>query len=253
MDEHELRELLPEYVLGTLDPSLVAEIEHAMVRSPALREEARALAQVLYALPETLEPEPLPDGAWARLRDAAREEHRIEATGRVQRRGEVAAAEVRPRPARPPRDRSRSFRGMVAALVTALVLLVATGAWGLQASQHRARLANEERIIAYWMRDPELRIFPLQSVAAGDASGGSAPSKVRLGVVCLLPDGRAMLLQPTDAPRGTRYVLYGDDPEGKVELGATRHRFLLFDGARLTGAELTLEGRREETVGTVQF
>ena len=284
MDDRELRALLPEYVLGTLDPEDRARVDVAVARSPTLRDEVQVLSRLVYAVPEALDPEPVPEGAWERLRDALWE-GRPDAPAELWRRAPTAGRRMREAPraaasagtgAAPAREgggvgtasagraalpmhptgRARvqrgrplpwGVRGVTLALVAALVVLVATAAWGLQAARQRAQLVSEQRTIAYWMRHPDLRILPLQPVA-----GGAEPDE-HLGVICVLPDGRAMMLQPNAAPRAARYVLYGNRPGGRVELGATPHRFLLFDAEGLAGVELTVQGSAEETLGTVRF
>jgi anti-sigma-K factor RskA len=230
MGDRDVHDLLPEYLLGTLAPENAARVEEAMAASPALREEAASLGKALFALTEELDPEPLPEDAWENLRAAVQRERTGSATA----------------------SRSR-FRLLGAALAASLVLLTAIGAWGIQERQAHTQLANEQRIIAYWMRSPELRILSLDGVGPGAAPSTETRAEIPPGVVCILPDGRAMLLQPYAAPRGSRYVLYGVGPDGRMELGATDERFLLFDAAELTGVELVLEGRRDELVAEARF
>lgn len=228
--ESDMSELLPQYVLGTLERDEEERVEAALASSPELREEAAFLRRALYALPEELDPESLPDDAWHRLRTTVRGE----------------------RQENPSVFRNR-FPLLGTALAASLVLLLAIGAWGWQEMRAHTQLANEQRIIAYWMRSPDLRILALQGIGPGAPASADARPELPPGVVCILPDGRAMLLQPYAAPRGSRYVLYGIGPAGRVELGATGDRFLLFDAAELTGVELALEGRRDELVAAVEF
>ncbi len=295
MDERDLRGILPEYLLGTLEPGTAAELEAALAASPALRLEAHALRRALFALPEELEPEPLAADAWQRLRAAVHADAGRPAAARVQGRhsdaspGPTPAGHASARPpttaghttARPPTQRGgppggarraprsrgaplgtpagaprRARRGpqpLALALAASLVVLLAVGAWGVRSSRQHAQLVREERIIAYWMRRPDLRIVALDGVGPGTAATADATPEVPPGIVCLLPDGRAMLLQPLASPRGTRYVLYGLTANGRVELGATRQRFLLFDHDRLTGVELALVGRGGATVAEASF
>lgn len=287
-EEHELRDLLTEYVLGTLDPASADEVRDALTRSPHLASEMRAVVTALYALPEELDPEPAPAAVWERIRAGARAlslaNDRTDpsrsalaapgappapdapvAGGAPRTGADAAAVESRqseqracepitpvPEPGRRRRPiRVRWMVGLGAAL--AAVLLAATSSWALHATRQSHRLAREEQIIAYWMRNPDLRILQLQPVAGGEIPNWTGTIEVSAGIVCVLPDGRAMMLQPSPPPAGTRYVLYGDTSRGRVELGETRQRFLLFDGHALSGVALTVEGRRNGTVAQVRF
>jgi anti-sigma factor RsiW len=245
MDASTARDCIPEYLLGTLDASQATEVEAALAASPELRAEADALGRALFALPEALEPEPLPEDAWSRLRAAVANEALGPATGSTEPTADTGA-----------RSRSRGrprVPAMALALAASLALLAGVGAWGIRGVQERAELANQQRIISYWMRNPELRIVSLQGVGPGASIAEGAPAEVPVGIVCVLPDGRAMMLQPYAAPSGSRYVLYGVGPGGRTELGATNDRFLLFDAADLRGVQLEVEGRVDAVVAEATF
>lgn len=264
MRERRVREMLPEYLLGSLDERDAEAVAQALAESAELRHEARALRRALFVLPDELEPARLPDDAWTRLR-ASVAEHKAATSLRsidADAPGVGAAAagpaehETRRHEARPGSQRlwgrptRHGMRMLGFALLASLALLAAAGAWGLQEAVERSRIADEQRIIAYWMRNPELRIVAL---AASGAPNAADYPDVTPGVVCVLPDGRAMLLQPYDAPRGSRYVLYGIGPQGRVELGATDRRFLLFEATSLEGVELAVEGRDDAVVAEARF
>lgn len=240
--ERQAHELLPEYLLGTLEDEQAECVEAALAASPALRREAEELQRTLFALPEGLEPEQLPADAWSRLQAAVRTERSDPEN--------VVSKPARHIPRRSPFQR---IRAMGAALALCLVLLGAVGVWGWQGNRTAQQLANEQRIIAYWMRNPDLRILSLAGVGPGLPAADATRAELAPGVVCVLPDGRAMLLQPYAAPRGSRYVLYGVASGERVQLGSTEQRFLLFDTAELDGVELALEGRRDEVVARVAF
>lgn len=270
MDASTARELLPEYLLGTLDRPEADAVEAALAADPELRHEADALANALFVVPEALEPEPLPDDAWSRLQAAlrggaaagARDHARAPIDGREREQAsdatsttsEALEADVASgtRAAsggvaiREPR--SRPLRTWGLALAASLALLVAVGAWGVQETRENARTADQQRVIAYWMRNPNLRIVSLEGVGAGAPVPGEDAAAVPPGIVCVLPDGRAMMLQPYDAPHGSRYVLYGVGPEGRVRLGETTDRFLLFGADELAEVHVELEGAREGVV-----
>lgn len=242
-----VRELLPDYLLGLLEPSEAARVDEALRLSAALRAEADALRAALLALPEALDPEPPAPGSWETLLARVRQERAGSATagtGTDTRTDTDTGTEPPPdpapqtgtataRPAARPAAGARPRRPVLAvALAIALALLVGTAGWGA-VQQRRADLAaHEEAVVAYWMRIPGLSIVSLDAV-----QGGYHP-----GVACVLPDGRAMVLQPHAPRAGRSYVLYGLTGTGRVELGRTRGRLILFRADGLTGVELAVSG-----------
>lgn len=64
----ELRDLLPDYLLGQLDPEEARRLEEQLERSPELQAELDSLSAALFKLPEQLAPVPPPPGAWWRIR-----------------------------------------------------------------------------------------------------------------------------------------------------------------------------------------
>ena len=291
MDDPVVRDLLPEYLLGTLDEETARRVEEAVADSPELQEEASALYRALYALPEELAPEPVPERVWQRLQaslldgGSGADAPRVDAAsdvlpnhGSPDRNGKARprhAASGTTAPAVPPRHanptagnpassthhsaephrrRARSrLVGLTLALAASLAMLAGVGAWGWRGSQERADLASEQRIIAYWMRNPNLRIVSLDGIGPGRLVVGQEQAEVPPGVVCILPDGRGMLLQPYAAPPGSRYVLRGESSSGTIALGSTDGRFLLFEASGLDGVELALEGGRDEVVARATF
>lgn len=269
MDESTARDLLPEYLLGTLDPVLAEELEATLGASPELRTEADALGRALFALPEALEPEALPEGAWDGLHAKLARRAGNDGPPAPSTAPHAAASAASGAPAASESDAGEPLDAepgattgskrrprlpvMALALAASVTLLAAVGAWGIRAEQDRAELANEQRIISYWMRNPELRIVSLQGIGPGAVVAEGTPAEVPPGIVCVLPDGRAMMLQPYAAPNGTRYVLYAVGPEGRTELGTTRDRFLLFDAADVRGVQLEVEGRLDAVVAEATF
>ena len=193
---------------------------HLDLLSEVLREEPE-LAAAVGSLPAALDPVDLPDGAWARLTGAL---VAVSPTAAYDQAGSGAAtgtaADDRP-PHSPAHDRvglggsrerrpgwnwAHPFTWLSAAAVAAVV--IGLGTWGALQAQERARLGDEQRVLAYWMANPDLRMVALQEIGSSDRPGSVEPSG-RLGVVCILPDGRALLLQPTQAGRGRSYVVLG--------------------------------------------
>ena len=251
MSSDDVRDLLPQYLLGTLDADEAERVEAELASSAELQDEAEVWQNVLFSLPESFEPAPVDASEWHRLQKATFGVGRnVASRGRndVQpSRSPRAVRQGNPPPAwlRPP------WSGALLAACVALVL--ALGGWGWLTAQERTRLADEQRIIAYWMRHPDLAIQSLQGVGPGAVAAGAERPEISPGVVCVLPDGRAMVLQPYAPPRGTRYVVIGMRDGQRVELASSRQRLLLFDASGLSNVDLTLDGRRSETIATATF
>src|SRR5690606_25952672 len=92
---------------------------------------------------------------------------------------------------------------------------------------------DEQRVLSYWMANPDLRMVSLQEVGSSAAAEPSSQSG-RLGVVCILPDGRALLLQPFPAGRGESFVVVGRGSGQDVDLAVGAGNVIRFD---LEGAE----------------
>ena len=242
-----MKDLLPEYLLGSLEPEDVERVEEALASSRELRREAEAWRRVLFSLPESLEPAPVGDDEWERLRSATfgadlAEERPADGYGAKAPRARQRAAAAWLRP---------PWSGVL--LAACLVLVAAVGAWGWNAGQDHLRLAEEQRIIAYWMRHPDLQIQALAGVGPGAVAPGAERPELPPGVVCVLPDGRAMVLQPYAPPVGTRYVVRGFRDGERVELAAGRQRLLLFDATGLSGIEVAVDGRGDAVVAEARF
>jgi len=254
MRDDDIRELLADRALGLLEADEAARVDAALAASPALRAEAEELRGALYAVPLALEPEPLAPGAWealaARVRaeDAAAEAARVPegapASGPGASLGGPRLGTARANGA-PPRPR-RAARALAVALAAAVVLLAGSVGWGVLQQRRAALQAHEQAVLAYWMRVPDMRVIPLQT-------GPHVVAGVRPGVVCVLPDGRALALQPRRAPEGTGYVLYGDTGTGRVELGRTRGTLIEFHADGLRSVELAVPGPSGGVVATASL
>lgn len=178
-------------------------------------------------LTSALTPSELPRGGWERLHAS------LAATDEVGRSGprSVRVEATRAAPPHPPPPR-RSL-AWAAALVAAVLALGAVGAWGVTQRNEAARLRDDQRILAYWMANPGMRLTPLEP-----AEGVAA---VRLGVLCVLPDGRALVLQPTRPEGGATYVVVGWGDSGLRELARGRDNMLQFDATGVQVVELRTE------------
>ncbi len=197
--------------------------------------DAAVAAEVMTS---SLEPAELPAGGWERLQAAlatpvAVDEPEEPAVGR-DGRGPAAAAPAADLPYR------RSWPGFAWAAAAAVILVVAgLSVWGVQQAAESARLRDDQRILAYWMGNPEMRLAALQPT--GEAAD------MRMGVLCMLPDGRALMLQPTPAGRGSTYVVMGRGPSGTRELARGPENIMQFDITGVDVVELRLEAGGEVT------
>ncbi|MFO7546516.1 MAG: hypothetical protein R6W77_13575 [Trueperaceae bacterium] len=183
-----------------------------------------------------------------------------------------AARSVTARPTTPPLTsapaRPRAVRRgatvVVGVLVVALVALVGTFATFQAASV--AELREEQRVLAYWMAIPDMTLISLEAPAgAGDdawsgsdaawagSDEASEPDDTgHLGVVCLLPDGRGLVLRPYPAPPGGWYQVVGTGPEGEIELARSGGNVLTFDARGIERVEVrVLDARRSGVAGAL--
>ncbi|RIH90663.1 Anti-sigma-K factor rskA [Calidithermus terrae] len=68
----EARELLPDYLLGQLEPEEARRLEEQLERSPELRAELEALRAALFRLPDQLPPVTPPPRTWQGIRARVR-------------------------------------------------------------------------------------------------------------------------------------------------------------------------------------
>ena len=203
--------------------------------------EGALAAEVLVS---SLAPSELPAGGWERL-SAAVAGGAGAAAGRDAARGPApgpALPEARPSRASPPR---RPW-GLDLALAAAVAALAAVGTWGVLQRSEAARLRDDQRILAYWMSNPGMVLTPLEPAEGAPAT--------RLGVLCVLPDGRALVLQPEMAARGETYVVVGRGAGGERELARGRENMLQFDVTGVEVVEVRSErGQRTETLAVARL
>jgi hypothetical protein len=193
---------LIDHLLGLLSEEETRELEQELARTPDLQAELDALRETFYTLPDADRLESPPEGAWQRLMAARRGA------------GEGASAPTAPPPAA---RRARPWLALAAALVLATGASLAWGGWQRTQAQ---RLDREQSTIAYWMLHPEIVILPLEAPA-----GAEGPT----GLLCLLPEGRTMLLQ-THPPEGRgHFLLWGSKGGERTLIGETDSRLLVFD------------------------
>lgn len=134
----EVRELLSDHVEGTLEPGARAEVDAALARDPALREEHAALRATLSALRRTERPEP-PADMLAKVRARLADERRQE---RAEAALEPAGADVVSLEPRPRRARFLVEAAVGLAAVLAVVIGVTLGGEAREASSGAAQAAG---------------------------------------------------------------------------------------------------------------
>ena len=215
------RERLIDLLLGLLPEDEERELLRELEDSPELQAELNELREAFYTLPEAGRIEPAPEGVWDRIR-ASRDE---EAGGAAP---PIVALQRRTR-------RTRPWLAVAAAVV---LTAGASLAWGGWQRSRAVRLDREQASLAYWMLHPEISIVQLEPPPGEDPSG----------IVCLLPEGRTLLLQ-THPPEGRgRYRLWGSSDGERTLIGETDGRMLIFDRGGFDRVEVELSTRRGATV-----
>lgn len=253
-------ELLADFVLGLLDEAEASSVAAAAAADPTVARRIAATRRALDALAIDLEPaDPLPGGL-ERLLDEVRStmDDKAEDVPAPRRTKPVASAS-----SAPPRRLRRASAWVAATLVVALVALAGTFAT-LQAGAV-AKVRDEQRVLAYWMGNPGMTLVSLEAPpgtddgsweggGGGDGRGGGAVAADptgRLGVVCLLPDGRGLVLRPSPAPDGAWYQVVGTGPEGDVELARSAGNLLTFDATGIERVEVRVLDARRGGLGGV--
>ncbi len=205
-------EVLTDYVLGALSLDETRALEAHLSSCETCRREVYSLQETFYALPDALPLQKPPEGVW----------RKIQARRQQRRQGRW-------------RDRPRypDARRFIAPWVAFSVLLVGSLGWGLERHYELRQLETEQRVLTAWMNNPDLTIRPL-------STGVEAFS----GILCTYPDGRALLVQKEDPPRGAVYRVWGVSGTNRTALGTTPSRILRLRSEGFDALEVSLETRR---------
>jgi len=277
-------ELLADFVLGLLDEAEASSVAAAGAADPSVARRIAAMRHALDALAIDLEPASPPPGGLERLLGEARSTNDDTAEGVPPPRRTKPMASASSAPPRHPR---RASAWVAATLVVALVALA--GAFATLQAGAVAKVREEQRVLAYWMGNPGMTLVSLEAppgtddgawegggggdggggggsdvggggggdvggAVGGDGGGGGAVAADptgRLGVVCLLPDGRGLVLRPSPAPDGAWYQVVGTGPEGDVELARGAGNLLTFDATGVERVEVRVLDARRGGVGGV--
>lgn len=169
----DLRELLPDYVLGLLEGEEKTRLEQALQGSPELQAELSELRAVLYKLPESLPPIAPPPRAWAQVQ----------------------------RKAFPRREFLRWVAGAL--------ILMGLGGFGIEQYRHHLALAQEQAKLARWLSDPRVKRQLIQN----DQGQAFGTMLWREGGPCLMvlrePPPRGKVYQAWGRKRGAPPVSLG--------------------------------------------
>lgn len=200
-------ETLTDYVLGLLSLDETRALEAHLGMCADCRQEVYRLRETFYALPDALPLQAPPEDAWRKLQARRRAPRRLLNVGK--------------------------FTGRWAAAAVFSLLLVGSLVWGFEQQQKFTRVESEQRVLTAWMNNPDLTILPL--------SGGTAAFP---GILCTYPDGRALLVQKEDPPRGQVYRVWGVRGTGRTALGTTTSRILRLRSEGFETIEVSLEPRQ---------
>lgn len=170
-------ELLPEYILGTLEPAEAVRVEALLTGSEEARAELRTLRTVLVTLTEALPRVEPPTHVWDNL-----------------------SAQLEPLPTLAPIVRLPKRSSYLGWAVAACLALVAVGelVW-LGSSRSAYREAQREAVlVADFLSNPEVQRISLQG-----------RQRQGIGSVLRRPDGEALFVLSESPPEGQSYQAWG--------------------------------------------
>jgi anti-sigma-K factor RskA len=212
------RDLLNDYVLGTLTPAEMADVKAYLATSEQARAEERALRESLVAVTDALHEVPAPKSAWAKIQAGLEQEKSIEPSSKVIR-DEL-------------RKRSFWWTSERAAWLTAASLaFLAFGVswWGLNSYRNYQRANFDKALIATYLSSQDVQRISLQAEDFSD-----------LGSVLISGD-EALFVLANSPVRGQAYQAWGHT-NANWEPGSTE---------QLTSLEVSNDNIFE--VGTAQF
>lgn len=177
-------DLLPEYALGTLEPTEAAEAEALLAHSEAARAEVRTLRDALVMLTEALPPAQLPAGVWDKLQ--------------AQLEPSPTVAPPLPPLLRVPR---RPFVGShVAWGLVACLALVAVGEllWVNSSQRAYQQVQRDAYLVADFLSTPETQRISLRG-----------RERQGIGSVLTRPDGNALFVLRELPPKDQSYQAWG--------------------------------------------
>jgi anti-sigma-K factor RskA len=178
------RDLLNDYVMGTLTPSERAQVEAYLATSAEARAEERALRESLVAVTDALHEIPVPKGAWAKIQ-AGLEQDKV-----------ISGKTIHDKP----HKRASWWTSERAAWLTAAcfaLLGFVGGWWGWSSYQNYQRANADKELVSSYLSNTDTQRINLMGENFTD-----------LGSV-LVSDGNALFVLATAPSRGQTYQAWG--------------------------------------------
>jgi anti-sigma-K factor RskA len=179
------RDLLNDYVLGTLTPSETEEVKAYLATSAEAREEERALRESLVTVTDSLREVPVPKGTWAKIQAGLEQDKVTEGSSKV----------VRDQP-----RKSKGWASERAAWLTAAcfaLIGLGGGWWGLNSYQAYQQVRADRELVSSYLSNANAQRINLIGENFTD-----------LGSVLVSGD-RALFVLATAPVRGQAYQAWG--------------------------------------------
>lgn len=174
-------DLLPDYVLETLEPEQFAEVKAHLETCAPCRSELYKLNEALVTMTEALPAVTPPEAAWAGIQ-ARLERPEVKRKGASQKVGGVQPW--------------RAWREW--ALAACLLLAAFAAWWGYGQYREYQQVRAVQATVARWLSHPDAKVVALP-VQQGQP----------LGSVIILPGGRALFVLRQAPPRSKAYQAWG--------------------------------------------
>jgi anti-sigma-K factor RskA len=178
------RDLLNDYVLGTLTPSKMAEVKTYLATSAEARAEEQALRESLVAVTDSLHEVPVPKSTWAKIQAGLEQDSVTQSAQKV----------IRDQP-----DKKRWTSQHTAWLTAACFALIAFSGswWGLNTYRDYQRATLDKALIATYLSVQDVQRIGLQAEDFSD-----------LGSV-LISDNQALFVLANSPARGQAFQAWG--------------------------------------------
>ena len=221
-------DLLPEYVLGLLEPAETSAVEAHLGSCATCQEEVRQLSEPLVTLTEALPPEKPREQVWEAIQAQIAEERKLlpeiaapVETKQDETRQDETGQEERDMPLMPPPAPPRY--GWQLATFAALLVAVGSLVWGTRSTANYQQAQAEQRLVAERLADPQVQKVALENVI------GSRREQP-IGSVLIAPDATLFVLEQ-NAPADLAYQAWGHtSSDWEPEQGETLTSLGVFEG-----------------------
>ena len=215
-------ELLPDYVLGLLEPAEAAAVEAHLGSCAGCQEEVRQLSEPLVALTEALPPQPPRASVWEAIQAQLVEERGL--LPEIAAPVETAQAEQGTLTMPPPTATPAQPRyGWQLATFAALLVAVGSLVWGTRSATNYQQAQAEQQLVAERLADPQVQKIALENVIGSDR-------EEPLGSVLVAPESTLFVLEQ-NAPNDRAYQAWGHtSSDWDAERGETLTSLGVFEG-----------------------